>query len=57
MDDGGEEIQLMFPEKRFNQQIFYDTIGDLLHVFNMNHDIIFEKGFDIECDSIDWIDY
>lgn len=57
MGDGGEKIQLRFQEKRVNQQIFYDTIEDLLHDLNMDHDIIFEEGFNIRCDSIDWINY
>lgn len=56
-DDGGEEIHLRFPEKRFNQQIFYDNIEELLYDFNVGHDITFDEGFDIGCDSIDWIDY
>lgn len=56
-DDGGEEIHLRFPEKRFNQQIFYDSIEDLLYDFNVGHDITFDEGFDIGCGSIDWIDY
>lgn len=56
-NDGGEEIHLRFPEKKFNQKVFYDTIEDLLYDFNVGHDITFEEGFDIGCESIDWIDY
>ena len=56
-DDGGEEIHLRFLEKKFNQKVFYDTIEDLLYDFNVGHNITFEEGFDVGCDSIDWIDY
>lgn len=56
-DDGGEEIHLRFPEKKFNQQVFYDTIEDLLYDFNVGRNITFDEGFDIGADSIDWIDY
>lgn len=56
-DNGGEEIHLRFPEKKFNQKVFYDTIEDLLYDFNVGHNITFEEGFDVGCESIDWIDY
>ena len=56
-DDGGEEIHLRFPEKRFNQTIFYDNIEDLLYDFNVGHDISFNEGFDIDADCIDLISY
>lgn len=56
-EDGGEEIHLRFPEKRFNQQIFYSSIDDLLYDFNAGHDITFDEGFDTGANCIDWIDY
>lgn len=31
--------------------------GFLLYDFNVGHDITLDEGFDIGCDSIDWIDY
>lgn len=53
----GEEIHLRFPEKVFNQLKFYDSISDLLHDFEIGHDISFNEGFDISADSIDLVKY
>lgn len=56
-EDGGEEIHLRFPEKVFNQLKFYDSVSDLLHDYEMGHDISFNEGFDIGANCIDLIDY
>lgn len=56
-DDGGEEIHIRFPEKEFNQLKFYDSVSDLLHDFEMGHNISFNEGFDISAAAIDLVKY
>lgn len=54
-NDGGEEIHIRFPEKRFKEGIFYDSIDDLLYDFNVGHDITFDEGFDCNAKCLDLV--
>lgn len=55
--DYGEEIHLQFPEKKFNQHIFYDDVAELMHDYEIGHNISLNIGFDTDADCIDLVDY
>ena len=55
--DTAEEIHLMFPSKIFNQTNLYDTVEELITDFNDGRNVSFVDGFDVGCESIDWLDY
>lgn len=54
-DDGGEEIHLRFPEKKFSHEVFYDDINELLSDYEKGGDITLHEGFDTIADCIDLI--